>query len=579
MKTRLQLLRIIAPAWKYMVMGAIAGALAVSANVGLMATAAYLLSQAAGHPPLATLTLAIVGVRFCGLARAALRYGERYLQHDATFRVLSRLRVWLFAALEPLAPAGLTGWRRGDIYSRIGADVDTLQFFYLRVVAPPLVVVLVVVGTGLFLAQFYVTLALILIAGFAAVGILCPTLLQPASRRWAREMVAAQAELKTRVFSGLCGLTELAAYDQLDNFRAEVLTASRRLAAAQNGTSCLEAAADGWGQLFMYAAVWLTLLTATALTVSGSLDGVYVAAIVLAVQSSFEAVLPLAGVSLYLAQSDAAGGRLFQIITAAAPPPPPRPVHVPPQFTVTWENVYFTYRPDLPPALRDVSFIVPPQGRMALVGASGAGKSTVAALLLRFWDCQNGRITLGGRDIREYDPEEVRRYISVAPQDVHVFNASLRDNILLARPAASREELQQVCRWVGLMPLLSRLPAGWDTAVGSEGVALSGGERRRVALARALLKNAPVLILDEPTAGLDAVSARLLMDTLLRVTAGRTLVLITHRLLGLTSMDEILVLERGRVVERGQEEQLLARHGAFYRYWLLQREMGHALLR
>lgn len=576
---RLRLFKVMASAWPSMLAGAILAALAVGANVGLMATAAFLIAQAAWHPPLSTLSLPIVGVRFCGLARATLRYGERYLQHDATFRLLARLRVWFFTALEPLAPARLAQWRSGDMYSRIVADVETLQFFYLRVVAPPLAAILVALGTGFFLAQFHGALTFILAAGFVAAGVICPAVLKSASRRCGEEVVAAQAELKVRAISGLHGLTELTAYSQLDGFQADIVAASRRLTAAQDGTARLTALAEGLGQLFMYAAVWLTLLAATVLTTRGLLDGVYVAAIVLAVESSFEAVLPLAGVAPYLAQSDAAGRRLFQIIDAVpAVTAPRRPVRAPDQFGVVWQDVYFTYQPDLPPALHGVSFAVPPGGRLALVGASGAGKSTVAALLLRFWDCQDGSIIFGGRNIKDYDPEELRRYISVVPQEVHLFNATVRDNILLARSDASQEDLRRVCHWAGLTDLLARLPAGWDTMVGSQGVALSGGERRRVAVARALLKNTPVLILDEPTAGLDAVSALQLTDTLLHVAAGRTLLLITHRLLGLDRMDEIVVLERGRVAEHGRQAQLLARHGVFFHYWRLQQDVWHELL-
>jgi ATP-binding cassette subfamily C protein CydC len=312
--------------------------------------------------------------------------------------------------------------------------------------------------------------------------------------------------------------------------------------------------------------LWLAI----PLVHDGQLAGIYLAVMVLMVQSSFEAVLPLPLVVHYLGESMAAGKRLFAIVDEDPAVHPVIGGVIANDASIKVQNVSFQYSSRGPFVLNNLSFAIGTGQKLAIVGPSGAGKSTLLHLLLRFWDYEQGAIYLGGHEIKSYDPEKLRSMFGVVSQQTHLFNASIRDNILLAKPEASELELEQVIESAGLRTFIAALPQGYDTMVGQNGHALSGGQRQRIAIARALLKNAAILILDEPTVGLDARIEQLVMKTIGKLMAGRTTILITHRLVGLEDMDQIIVLDAGRVVEQGRQIELLENKHLFYQLWNLQ---------
>ncbi len=574
MKDFLRLLALIAPYWKVMLLAAVLGFLAVGSSVGLMATSAFLIASAALHPPVLDLMQPIVGVRFFGISRAVFRYLERYVTHDAAFRILSGIRVQFYRALEPLAPAALIENRSGELSSRIGADVDTLEQFYLRVLAPPLVALVVLAGVFIFLAGFEMRLALVFLVLFLSGAVVVPLGVRLLGRGSGRRMVEARAELNANLVDTIQGMAEIAAFDQAGERQKRIDELSRGYVRVQEraaGVGCISNALVG---LTMHLAMWSVLVIAVPLVHQGKLEGVHLAMLALAASAAFEAVLPLPMVFHHLEAGLAAARRIFAV-TDKCPAVRGRSGSSlrPANYNLHIRDLCFRYRPEDPPVLDGVSLVLPEGARLAVVGPSGAGKSTLVNLLLRFWDYDQGSITLGGRELRDYAPDDVRSLFSVVTQHTHLFNATVRENLLLAAPGARADQLIEAARAASIHEFIQSLPQGYDTYLGDRGFKLSGGQRQRLAIARALLKDAPILLLDEVSAGLDPVTEREVMEAIVRLMAGRTTLLITHRLHGLEAMDEILVLAHGRVIERGRHAKLIRKNGFYRRMWNLQHHL------
>ncbi|MGZ4278146.1 MAG: thiol reductant ABC exporter subunit CydC [Solirubrobacteraceae bacterium] len=518
------------------------GALTVVLGAGLMATAGYLISRASERPAILSLTVAIVGVRFFGLSRPLTRYLERLASHDLALRVLGRVRVQVYREIEPLAPAQLEGYRQGDLLARMVADVDALQNLHLRAVGPPLVALLagaVVVGVA---AAFLPAAGLVLAAGLVMGGVVVPMLAGWLGRRGGRRQTAARGELSAELVEILRAAPELVAYGGAGEAQARLRAADGALVRLARRDALVGGLADGAGLAVVGATVAGVLAVAVRASADGHLDPVLIAMLALLALASFEAVQPLAAAARELSVTLAAGGRVLELADReAAVVDPVAPLPAPAwRFDVALDDVRARSAPGERPALDGVSLRLEPGCRVALVGPSGAGKTTVVNLLLRFLDPEAGHVTLAGRDLREYRQEDVRRAIAVAGQDSHLFSASIRENVCLARPGASDEEVEQVLRRAGLWSWVAGLPDGLDTAVGEEGRELSGGQRQRLVLARALLVDAPVLVLDEPTAHLDPPTARALVDDVFAAAADRSVLLITHRAEGLDLVGEII---------------------------------------
>jgi ATP-binding cassette subfamily C protein CydC len=518
------------------------GALTVIFGTGLMATAGYLISRAAERPAILSLTVAIVGVRFFGLARPLARYLERLASHDLALRVLGRVRVRVYRRIEPLAPRQLEGYRHGDLLARMVADVDALQNLHLRAVGPPLVALLaggVAVGVA---AALLPAAALVLAAGLVAGGVAVPALAGALGRRAGRRQAAARGELSAELVELLRAAPELVAYGAEEAALARLRRADRALVRLARRDALVGGIADGAGLVVVGATVAGVLAVAIGASADGHLDRVLIATLALLALASFEAVQPLAAAARELSVTLAAGRRLLELVDRDAAVVDPETPAAPPRwpFTVALEGVRARHAPGERPALDGLSLRLEPGRRVALVGASGAGKTTAVSLLLRFLDPEAGRVTLSGRDLREYRQEDVRRAIAVAGQDSYVFAASIRENVRLARPDAGDGEIELALRRARLWPSVARLPDGLDTPVGEDGRELSGGERQRLVLARALLADAPVLVLDEPTAHLDPATARDLVRDVFDAAAERSVLLITHRPEGLDCVDEII---------------------------------------
>jgi ATP-binding cassette subfamily C protein CydC len=566
-----RLLAFLRPTAGWVALSVLLGAATVGSGIGLLATSAYLIAAAATRPSIAALQVPIVAVRFFGLSRGVFRYLERYVSHTVTFRLLARLRVWFFRALEPLVPAGLLHIPSGDLLSRLGADVESLEPFYVRAVAPPLVALVVAAGMAAFLAGFAAELALALLAGLALAGVGVPWIIRRVSREAGAAAVRDRAALHMALVDGIQGLADLLVFAGPGGNRRSVQEAGAAYHGAQEKLARAAALGEGLHDLALNLAAWAVLVLAVRLGDAGQLPEIYVPVLVLAAMASFEAVQALPDAARELEGSLAAGERLFNVARAEGDF---RPVDglraLPKRFGLAAEDLSFRYDQGGPPALAGISFELPPGGRLAVVGPSGAGKTTLVNLLLRFWAPTSGRIRLGDWDLADYPVESLRRSFGVVSQDTYLFNATLRENLLLANPQAGPAEVAEALRAAQLEAFVRQLPEREETWVGEHGLQLSGGERRRLAVARALINDPALLILDEPTAHLDALTERALLDTLRPVMAGRTTLLITHRLVGLETMDEIVVLRAGRVIERGRHADLLALRGLYRQMWDLQ---------
>jgi ATP-binding cassette subfamily C protein CydCD len=569
-----RLLQQAAPFAPWMALAILLGFATVGSSIGLLTTSAYLIARAALHPSIADLQVAIVGVRFFGIARGLFRYLERYVSHHTTFRLLARLRAWFYEALEPLAPARLLQFRSGDLLARIVADVETLENVFLRVIAPPAVALLVALLAGFLLGRFDPRLAGVLLSFLLLAGVGLPLLTRALGGGAGRRLVQVRAELNSTLLDGIQGMADLLAFDQVGRHLERLRSLGGELGSLQGQMAHIGGLHGALAGLLMNLATLGVLAVAIPLVSSADLDGVYLPLLALAVIASFEAVLPLPQAFQYLENSLEAARRLFDIVDAEpAVSEPLAPAPAPSSYSLRVENLRFAYDPGEPPSLDGVSFELPHGGQTAVVGPSGAGKSTLLHLLLRFWDYESGRILLGGRDLRAYRQEDVHRLVAVVSQRTHLFNATVRDNLLLARPDATTAEMIHAARQADIHDFIQSLPQGYDTPVGEQGLRLSGGQRQRLAIARAILKDAPLLLLDEPTASLDAITERQVMGTLQTIMTGRTALVATHRLVGLEAADEILVLRAGRIVERGCHQELLQVGGLYHRMWQLQTQV------
>ena len=574
MRTLLRLLGFLRPYRFRVALTVLLGVATVVGNVGLIATAAYVISAAAVVSFISLLTIPVYLVRFFSVFRAASRYAERLVSHDVTFRLLGSLRQWFYTRLAPLAPARLSVYRSGDLLSRAVKDVEELENLYVRAIAPLAAAVLVLVLAYAILYPFSQALAFVVVALLVAAGAGIPLLAGALSRGLGRRQLALRAELYARIVDGVQGAQDLLAFGAEDEQRAAVAQLSRKLDRIEGRMVLIAGLRRSLVDLMMNLAMLAALLLVIPLVVAGEIRGIYLAFLALVTLGLFEAVSPLGSAFQSLGRTLGAAERLFDVADSEPDlKDPDRPHPAPADHTLRFDRVSFRYDDGSPAALKDVSFTLEPGGKVAVVGPSGAGKSTLVNLILRFWDPQSGEVRLGGRSLRGYAQEDVRALVGVVSQRTHVFNDTLRANLLLARPDADDAALTEALSRAGLHELFERMPEGVDSYAGEQGARLSGGERQRLAITRAFLKDAPLLVLDEPTANLDTITERKLLKALQRLGRGRSVLLITHRLVAMEEMDEILVLDEGCVVEQGTHEQLRTAGGLYARMLDIQRQM------
>lgn len=524
----------------------------VMAGIGLLATSGFLISRAAQRPEILSLTAAITAVRGFGVARAVFRYAERLVSHDLALRVLARLRTGFYAALAPLGLAALGERRRGDLLARFVADVDSLQDFYLRALAPPLVALLVILASAITAAIMLPLAGAALAACLLATAVVVPLLAAALAASSGRRQAGARARLTEELLEALEGSVELAVAGRAQERVARIDGAGRRLTRLGVRDAVAGAGATALQTLCVGATVMVVLLVAIPATHGGRLSVVLIAALVMLTLGAFEGLAPLPLAARRLRGCAEAAGRLQDLTSltpAVADPPAPRALgNESPTLRV--EHVSFGFAGGRR-LLDDVSLTLAPGCRVALTGPSGTGKSTLSELLVRFTDPMSGTISLGGTDLRRLTLEDVRRTVVLVAQDAHVFTTSVRENLLLARRSAAESELWAALRAVCLEEFVRTLPRGLDTLVGEDGGQLSGGQRQRLTVARALVADARFIVLDEPTAQLDDETAATLIESVAQAAGERGLLVITHRLGEVSDFSELYELRDGQLRPRG----------------------------
>jgi ATP-binding cassette subfamily C protein CydC len=545
------------------------GAGAIAADIGLLGTAGWLISKAAQHPNEAALAVAIVAVQFFGLSRGFLRYEERLVGHDAAFRLLADLRVKVYERLERLAPSGLPSFRRGDLLARMVQDVDSLQDLVLRVVPPFGIALVVGISTVVLLWWMLPAAGMILAVALVLAATVLPWLTGLLARRREARFAAARGELGASMVDLTEGSAELIAFGAADAHIRTIRHQDAELTAIASASAGTAGVGLALTTLLAGLACWGCLMVGIPAVLSGRLAGTELAVITLVPLAAFELVVGLPVATQALQRVRQAAARVFEVLdTSPLIADPEVAVSLPgPPYDLEMRSVWAGYRGAASPALCDVDLSLHPKRRLAIVGPSGAGKSTLAAVLVGFLPCRAGSITLSGVRTEQLSGDDLRTVVGLVGQDAYLFDTTVAENLRVGRRDATDDQLHDVLDRVGLAAWLGDLPGRLATEVGSHGARLSGGQRQRVAVARALLADFPLLVLDEPAEHLEPAAADALTADLLEVTDGRSLVLITHRLAGLESVDEILVMEHGRVVQRGTHDELLGRAGRYSDLW------------
>lgn len=552
MQTWMNLLRFVAPYKGRAAWATVLAFLTVAANVGLMGTSGYLIAKAALRPETVLLLwVPIVGVRFFGLSRGVFRYWERLASHDVTFRVLAQLRVWMFRKIEPQAQALLRRQQSADVIGSIVSDVEQLQFFYLRVLAPTLVAILTTILGFFVLLPFSLTLAIILVLGMTIAGIGLPWVSQRLARPHGLNEIALKSDFYTHSSDLLSGMQELATNGRLDHHVEQLVAKQQKLDQSRTANNWITAWTGGSMLSFVNGTMWLVLVYSIQMVQDGSLAGWAIPVTVLVTLACFEAVLPLPLAFQHVEQTKRAAERFFAIAEHAEGPRRPEPAEPtmdrPMDGALVWCDVDVTYDADRGAALSSVNLSVAAGERVAIVGASGAGKSTMLHVLTATIPYERGSVMLGGVELQTMTTHDVREQVAVVPQQPYFFHASIEENLRIAKPSATTSELLAALELAQLGPLIAGLPDGLRTLVGEWGTRFSGGERQRLALARAILRDAPIVLLDEPTTGLDARTAAAFWAATDDALAGKTVLWITHDESEARRMDRVVRLHKGTI--------------------------------
>jgi ATP-binding cassette subfamily C protein CydC len=546
------LLALTRPYLGWMLAGAGLATLVILSNVALLAVSGWFITAMA----ISGLTGAVINyltpaaaIRGLAISRTVGRYLERLVTHEATFKLLAGLRQWFFEHLEPLAPARLQYLQGGDLLSRIRADIDSLENAYLRIFSPTLAALLASLLMVIFLLFWSPAIALANLVGLILAGVVLPFITLKLGLHSGKAIVEARADLRQRTSETLRGMAELTLYGNPSRRMAEIQTENTALITPQRQQNRIDAMVSAASGLVSQL-TWLgVVVLAIGLVQSGALNGPELVMLAFFAMASFEAVAALPVAFRAYGETFNAAKRILDLVDAKpAVTEPTQPQPAPLSYEIQFNNVSLRYPGAAKNALSGLSFNLPQGQKLALRGASGSGKTSITQILLKFWDFEDGTISLGGQNLRDLSGDTVRSLCAVVSQQVHLFNTSIAANLFLAKPNATKDELFEACRAAAILDEILALPDGFDTLVGEAATHLSGGQIRRIAIARALLKNAPILILDEPTEGLDARTEEIVTTALERLLVDRTAIIITHRPKLLTLADQILTLDRGFVV-------------------------------
>ncbi|EAP93159.1 MULTISPECIES: heme ABC transporter ATP-binding protein/permease CydC [Vibrio] len=567
MRDLLPYLKLYKKHWFGLSLGMLLAFATLSASIGLLTLSGWFISASA----VAGLTIAREtfnymlpggGVRGLAMSRTAGRWGERVVSHNATFKLLTDLRIFFFKKLAPLIPGRISNLRDADLLNRLVADVDAMDHVYLRLVSPVTVGVFGIFFLTLFLMWFDSSLGLILGSILLIMLLVWPILFYKLGKRNGGELTQNKADLRVTTLDWIEGYSELTLFGAEERYRNAILETQRKLMANQfvnaNLTGMASAALMLFNGLTLVLMLWLA-----ADGVGGNAPDPFIALMAFATMASFELLMPIAGAFQHLGQTLSSARRLNEVILSEPEVQfAEEKLDINKPLDITFSNVTFNYPDSERSVLNAVDLTIPATHKVAIVGQTGSGKSTLIQLLTRYWDPKKGYISIAGIELTQWNESQLRESISVVSQRVDILNGTLRDNLLIARPEATDDHLANILKDVGLEKLLEN--NALDSWLGDGGRQLSGGEKRRIGIARAILHDAPILLLDEPTEGLDKQTEHSIMTLFEKHFEGKTVIFITHRLIGLESMDSIVLIEQGEIVENGSHEKLLNEAGRYF---------------
>lgn len=567
---RMLLTRLAGLRWRVALAVGLASA-TIWASVGLMGTAAWIIAVAALHPSLADLQIAIVGVRFFGVSRGVFRYAERLVSHELTFRLLADLRSWFVASIEPLVPARLIGHRSTDLLDRTVADIDILEQFYIRSVAPPAAALCVGISVSAFLLFWAAPAAAVFTLGFSIAVLALPAVAWKQGKTSRDRRAEIRSDLSAGIVDAVQGAAELVAWGRTETHCQAMEARGSALTQLDLRTARSEGLLHGSLILTTHTTMLAVCIAAIPLVTGGALPGPMLGVLCLVALAAFEAATPLTLAALYLGQQLEAAARLLEVVEqppAVEEPelPEARPVRDPTSPPpLQCDRVSFRFPSATAPAIDGLTLQIQPGQRLAVVGPSGAGKTTLVHLMMRFWDPDTGSIRIDGADIRKMRLKSLRRSFGVVSQQTHLFHGTISENLRLARPSATDGEIETACRSAAVHGAITEFSLGYDTFIGERGHRLSGGQRQRLAVARMLLQRPAVIVLDESTAHLDTVTAARLLGSVFEAAEGRTLIHITHRLVEMDRYDLVAVLDHGRLVQHAPHHELASQEGLYRR--------------
>ncbi|MCY9877253.1 cysteine/glutathione ABC transporter ATP-binding protein/permease CydC [Vibrio natriegens] len=567
MRDLLPYLKLYKKHWFGLSLGMLLAFLTLAASIGLLTLSGWFISAAS----VAGLTIARetfnymlpgAGVRGAAMARTAGRWGERVVSHNATFKLLTDLRIFFFEKLSPLIPGRVSTMRDADVLNRLVADVDAMDHVYLRLISPVIIGIFGILSLTAVLAFFDWHLAMLLGSVLTVMLLVWPVLFYKLGKKNGAHLTHRKAELRVATLDWLQGYSELSIFGAEERYRNLILDKQKQLLSNQFVNANLTGMASG---LLMLAngLTLVMMLWFAADGVGGRAPDPWIALFAFATMASFEILMPIAGAFQYLGQTLTSARRLNEVILA-------KPDVVFPQqssredkpLDIEFKNISFAYPDGQQKVLNDLSLSLPLGSKTAVVGQTGSGKSTLIQLLCRYWDVDQGEVRIGGASLKSWGESDLRSAITVVSQRVDVLNGTLRDNLLMAAPDATDEQLADILTQVDLGGLLEE--PGLSAWLGDGGRQLSGGEKRRIGIARALLRDAPILLLDEPTEGLDKRTEQKVMALFNQHFANKTVVFITHRLIELENMDNICLMEQGEIIEQGNHNALIAQQGRYF---------------
>ena len=544
----------------------------ILAGIGLMSTSGYLISRAAQRPMIVDLFMVTAGVRFFGISRAVVRYFERVVSHDLTFKILHSMRVDLYRKFDSFSQKWLMGRRSGDLLSGIVSDIETLQNVYLRIISPVIVAAVISILTFAGLAFFDIIIAVTALVFLVFNGVAVPYLSLKLARGRGKKDITTRTQVKIFLVDRLQGLQDLLWMGRKKDTLHEFDSLQNKLDDIETRNAGTSGITEGLNTLLSHLAMFTVLMLAIPLVINGDIRGVWLAALALGVLTSFEAVQGLANAFIQFENSQEASERVFSMAESGKDlivSENQNQVEVPQgKFQIGFRNVSFSYNTENI-TLNDISFDITAGSRTAVVGPTGSGKSTLLNLLLAFWKPDQGQILANDKSIYELDIEQLRKKFGVMSQDAYIFNRSLRENLLIANPDATDDQLRAVLHKVGLGEFAVNL----DIQPGSQGMRFSGGERQLIALARVFLKESDFWIFDELTAHMDVGTERKVLDTIWSNLGDKSLLMITHRLVTMEKMDQIIVMDKGRIAEAGTHSELMQEKSLYARMFELQNQL------